>query len=260
MTVYNAFENCETPTATTGVKCIPDIGAPTKPFLTTLDFEIATLADAGLAATHNAGIAAQTVFPLPQIDELSDNSEDDERYTPTITKLQRKISSGKTIHQYMFPFDPSLHSRLQAFDGATMRYYYADTNNNLTGTSPDGVIFKGFEVRIDLGKWTVSDGGGTPSHTPITITYISNIEREENISITPVDFNIKGLDGIMPVNLTVVGTPTATELIVDVKCGNTAVTGLTLVTEFLYLQADGVTEETITGVAESASIAGRYTL
>lgn len=260
MTVYNAFDNCGTPTAATGVKCIPDIGAPAKPFLTTVDFEIDTIANAKLMATHTAGIAAQTVFPLPMIDELSDNSEDDERYTAPITKLQRKISKGKTIHQYMFPFDPSLHSRLQAFDGSTMRYYYADMNNNLTGTTPDGTIFKGFEVTVDLGKWTVSDGGGTPSHTPIIITYINNDERESDVAIVKIDFNIKGLNGVIPANLTVSGTPTATEIIVDVAVGNSALTGLTLPAEFLFLEADGETQETVTGVTESTSIPGRYTL
>lgn len=259
MTVYNAFDNCGTPTAATGVKCIPDIGAPAKPFLTTADFEIDTLANAQLMATHTAGIAAQTVFPLPLIDELSDNSEDDERYTAPITKLQRKISKGKTIHQYMFPFDPSLHSRLQAFDGATMRYYYADMNNNLTGTSPDGVIFKGFEVTVDLGKWTVSDGGGTPSHTPIIITYVNNDERESDIAIVPVEFNIKGLNGVLPANLSVVSA-SGTSIVVDVAVGNSALTGLTETTQFLYLQADGETQEAVTVVAESASIPGRYTL
>ncbi|MHA2364721.1 MAG: hypothetical protein ACXAC7_12265 [Candidatus Hodarchaeales archaeon] len=196
---------------------------------------------------------------MPQIDEINDNSEEDSLYTSSITKLQRKVSSGKTIHQYMFPYDPSLHSRLQAFDGKTMRYYYADTNSNVTGTSPDGVIFKGYEVVVRMEKYTIA-ADGTPAYTPITITYVSNIEREKQTVIVPSVDGIKALDGIFDANLTVVGTPTAIELIVDVKCGNTPLTGLTETTQFLYLQADGVTEEAITVVAESATIPGQYTL
>ncbi|RLI44874.1 hypothetical protein DRO61_11635 [Candidatus Bathyarchaeota archaeon] len=140
-----------------------------------------------------------------------------------------------------------------------MRYYYSDTNNNLTGTTPDTVIFKGYEVTVRMEKYTIA-ADGTPAYTPVTITYNSYNEREKQPAIVPVDFNIKGLDGIFDANLTVIGTPTATELIVDVKCGNTPIIGLTEVTQFQYLQADGETQETITLVAESASIPGRYTL
>lgn len=260
-TAVNAFDCGGNKTAATGVKCIPDIGAPAKAFLTVLDLEYATVDEANDIEKQNENVAALKAFPLPLIDEYSDNSEEDSRYTSPITKLQRKTSLGKTIHQYMLPFDPVLHANLQAFDGSNMRYYYADVNNNMTGTQPSGTTkWKGFEVRVDLGKWTTPADGDSVAHTPITITYVSNLEREKDIAIFPTDMNIKGVDGVFAANLEVVGTPTATEIVVNVKCGNTPITGLTLPTEFFFLEADGITEEVISGVAESATIPGQYTL
>jgi len=257
---YNSFNKCDGATANTGVACTPDLAAPVKPFLTTEGFEYATQTDADTLATVMAGIVAQTVFPLPIIQEMSDNSEEDTKYTSPINSLQRTVRKGKTIHQYAFVYNPALNNRLQALDGSTMRYYYIDNNNNQIGTSPDDVVFKGFECYVNVDKWKDSDGSN-PAFTYVTITFVSNVEREEQAAVFEATYNPKSINGVLPATLSEVGTSNATTVTVNVISKDTGVgiSGL-VVGDFIFLQDSDGLEETITTAVEDAGIAGKYVL
>jgi hypothetical protein len=257
---YNQFNNCGSSTDITGVLCTPNIAAPVKPFLTKKDFEYSTEEDANTLATVTTEVADLNVFPLPKIEEFSDNSEEDTKYTSPINSVQTTIKKGKTIHNYMFKFDPSLNSRLQSFDGTTMRYYYSDNNDNIIGTSPDGVVFKGFEVLVNVDKWKDSDGS-TPAFISVTITIISNLEREKNVAVFEADYDVQSVNGVNPATLTEKGVSTATTVVVNVISSDNGVpiSGL-VVANFIFLQDSDGTEETISTAVESLTVPGEYTL
>lgn len=255
---YNSFNKCGAANANTGVACTPDIGAPLKPFLTKEDFEYSTMTDANTLATVNAAIVAQNVFPLPQIDEFSDNSEEDTKYTSPINSVQRTTKKGKTIHQYSFVFNPSLNNRLQALDGSTMRYYYVDTNEHQIGTSPDEVVFKGFKVYVNVDKWKDSTGDN-PAFTMLTLTFINNNERDGEVATFEATYDPLDINGVLPAVVTAAGAASATSVPITVTDKDTGIviTGLTDA-DFIFIQDSDGAEETITSAPESPS--GTYTL
>jgi len=258
---YNEFKNCGQNTAVTGVSCDADIAAPARPFVTKKDFQYNTFDKANTEADHVDAITSEDVFPFPLIEEFADNSEEDTSYTSPINSVKRLVRYGKTVHQYSFIFNPSLHARFQSFNNNTMRYYYTDLKNNLIGTSPDDVVFKGFECLISVKKWGDSTGDN-PAFSMVEFTILSNTERELEIAAFPASFDAKGLEGVIPAKLkaSLTTPPTATDIVATVTddSGN-PITGLTD-NEFRYLQADGVTEEVISGVVESSITPGEYTI
>ncbi|WBC28465.1 hypothetical protein RPMD05_79 [Rhodobacteraceae phage LS06-2018-MD05] len=261
MAGFNQFPNCGNNTNVTGVSCDADIGAPSKPFVTKIDFEYATYASATTEADHITAIKAENEFPFPFIKEFDNNSEEDTKYTSPIDSVQITTRRGKTVHQFKFVFNPDLNNRLQAFNNAIMRYYYVDVNNNFVGTSDDGTVFKGFKSLISVKQWMDSDGSN-PAFTVVEFSMLDSYEREEQVAAFPATFNAKGLDGAIPATLTVSTTtlPTATDIVVSVADYNgNAITGLTD-NEFRYMEADGITEEVISGVVESTETSGEYTI
>lgn len=255
---YNSFNKCGAANANTGVACTPDIGAPLKPFLTKEDFEYSTQTDADTLATVNAAIVAQNVFPLPEIDEFGDNSEEDTKYTSPINSVQRTTKKGKTVHQYSFVLNPSLNNRIQALDGTTMRYYYIDTNGHQIGTSPDEVKFKGFKVYVNVDKWKDSTGDN-PAFAMITLTFINNIERDGELAVFEATYDPLDINGVLPAVVTSAGAAGATSIPITVTDKDTGlvITGLETA-NFIFLQDSDGAEETITSSPESPS--GTYTL
>lgn len=264
MANYNQFF-CSTNDLVSGSdpNCDVQIGAPEKLIFTPLDFSFATIALAQDIANWNTAIAAEEVFPLPLVEEYTNDSEDDTYYTSNVTSLQAFVREGKQAMTYMIKFNPSLHARLRSgMNGKAMRLITVDATNKVVGTSPDGVIFQGWKsgtLRVE--KWRPSDGSNL-SFTVIKFVAESTEETDDNVSVFQGDAGLKALNGIIPASLSVVGTPTATEIVVGIATadGGTPIEGITEETDFLVYKADGVTTEAVTGVAESATIPAQYTL
>jgi len=258
---YNEFI-CNSENALTGITpgCDFQIGAPEKIFLTKEPFSFSTKTLAETQATWTTGITNQDILPLPLVEEFEDNSEDDTFYVSPITQIATFLRSGKTDMKFMIKFNPALYQQLVKLNGTQMRLIWVDASNTVVGTSPDGAKFQGVvsgTLRVE--KWKMSTGDSL-AFIPIRFVCESNFERNDKVSAYTVDWNIKGLNGIQPVNLTLVGTANATTIVVDVKSNGIPVEGLTLPAEFVYYEGTGTTTETITVVAESATIPGRYTL
>jgi hypothetical protein len=257
---YNQF-SCDASGAVTGWSnnCSVRIGALAKPFITEYDFEFATETAAKDPTQWASDIIAGNIYPLPLIEEMDNNSEGATLFTSSITGVQKVVKKGKTSETVRIEFDPCLHKRLQSFDGKKARLIWVDTNNNVIGTSADGVKFKGLAVEsFDLQNWTSSDGSNL-SFTPFSYTYESNQERENEITTFEADFAIKSLNGVQPATLTEVSS-TATDIVVTVagSCDGVAITKLTT-DDFIFVEADG-TEEVISGVVEDTLTPGKYTV
>lgn len=262
MAEFNQF-TCTANGEITGISenCNKVIAPTAKLLLTTYDFEIASVTLANTKSTYTDGIEAETVFPLPLIEQTDNNSEEPVYFTSDITGKQTKVRESKQNHTHRIMFNPCLHKRLKnGFDGATMRVIEVDNNELLIGTSPDNTKFIGQEVLVSVDDW-IPAAGDTPAFTPIRLNYNVNEERQREIATVESDFGALELNGVQPATLTEVGTSNATTIVVDVKtsCDGVGVSGL-LVADFIFLEADGTTEESISTAVEDSNIAGRYTL
>lgn len=264
MAEFNQLTDCATADVITGVSenCQWDVGAPAKLILEDVDHSFATITAAKDESGWGTAIQAKELLPLPLVEEFDDNSEEDTYWTSPINSLDKFIREGKTKFKFRIAYDPCLYKRLRGLNGSKQRLIMSDINNNVIGTSPDDTKFQGVELEvIQVEKW-VHSTGDAPSWIPLHVVIKSNIERNDKVAIYQVDWDIMGLNGVQPATLTEVGTSSATEIVVNIatSCDGVAISGITENTDFIFLESDGTTEEPITGVAESATISGQYTL
>jgi len=259
---YNVFTkpNLE---VLTGVSVNSDvqIGAPEKMFFTPESFSFANKAAAILQATWTAGIVSQDILPIPFVEEYTDNSEKTTYYVSPITKIATKVREGKFDITFKIKFDPALYIRLRALNGTQMRMLWVDGSNHVVGTSPDGTAVKGvLSGTIEVEMWETSTGDNL-SFIPIRFVAESSTERNDQVAIFDVAWNIKGLNGVQPVTIATSG-PSASALTVDITITDDAVPleGLTLTTQFSALKASDGAALTITEVTPSTTIPGRYAL
>lgn len=232
------------------------------------DFEIDTVANAELLATwitaRKAAIGSRA-FPLPPAvkpeftqDEAvyEDLGEGDESYLYTNT--------GKDI----FYIDstivtPTFNANMQKLNNGVWSCYEVTSNGWIRGKSIDGTKFlpKKCKVRV-LPQRKATDSEG--SHLPYSVRILSY--EDTNVygaAIKPTDWNpVTDLlgEGLLDVNLTISGTPTSTEIIVDVKTdlNSIGVTDL-VIGDFSFLKSSDGSTQTPDSMTESTTVDGRYT-
>jgi hypothetical protein len=259
---YNQYSCSVEDWANTGYdKCNVGLGAVKMIILTTDSFTIATETAAKLLATWTAGIQERYVFPLPIVWSATDQSEKDTYETSPLgmKKLGREGTFGG---EYLLDAPLGMQIGLRSFNGADLRVFYVDLNGNILGMSTDGAIMKGYKVGMfhcegmtnpvtkeETKKIVVSIWEDTPS------------DRDDyGVAVTPTAFNPLELEGLKDVELTVVGTPTTSSIVVDVKTslGQVGLSGL-VVADFVETTVPGVAH-TINSATAHGTIAGRYTL
>ena len=100
--------------------------------------------------------------------------------------------------------------------------------------------------------------------TPEMVRVVIDVEDERDLNdydySREMTWDVKDVDGLTPVNLAINGTPTATEIVIDISadCGGNKkeISGIYTddMTSF-SISGDG----TLTSVTESATVRGRYT-
>lgn len=238
------------------------IGVPTRAFLTTDDFEFATITAAKTESEWVDGITEESILPIPDILEYTDNSEDDTYWVSPVNSVAKFIREGKTDNRIMCLFEPGLYRRLRGLNGKKMRLFYADGAGNVMGTSPDNTVIKGVSLgTLRVEKW-IHSTGDNPTFIPIRFVMDSGIERNDQVAMFNVTWNINSLNGIQPLSLTVVGTPSSTSVVVDIEGTDdgVALEGLTLPAQFSFIKASDGSSQTISTVTESTTVPGRYTL
>lgn len=260
--MYNQFP-CSTAELLSGVSknCEIQVGVARKLFFTDETFQFATQSAAqDSSAALVAGIVARTVYPLPYVEEFSNDSEDDTYFTG-LSSVEYFVKEGKHSFTYKIKFEPGLHARLRTgLNGKVKRLLWTDSEKNLVGTSPDDTVMQGWlSGTIRVQKWEPSDGSNI-AFTTIKFVAESTVETNDELAIVPITWNINGIEGVQPLQMTQV-SGSATEYVVDIAGldDGVAVEGITSESDFIYLKADGTTEEALTGVAESATVPGRYT-
>jgi hypothetical protein len=242
-------------------KCNVNLGPIRLAILTTETFTISTEANAKLLATWVAGIQSKTVFPLPAVWSQTDQSEKD-TYETSPLGMKKLGKEGTYGAEFLLDAPLGMQINLRSFNGADLRVFYVDINGNILGMSLDGTILKGFKVGMFQceGMSTVVTAGETRKIV-VNIWEDTPTDRDDyGVVVTPTAFNPLELEGLKDLSLTIVGTPTSSSIVVDVKTslGQVGLSGL-VVADFIEETALGV-GHTINSATESATVAGRYTL
>jgi hypothetical protein len=242
-------------------KCNTNLGAVAMIILTADDYEITTEALAKTLATWTQGIQERNVFPLPRVWSATDQSEKDIYETSPLG--QKKLGKEGTYGgEYLLDAPLGMQVALRSFNGADLRVFYVDVNGNILGMSIDGTKFRGYKVGMFH-----CEGMNNPVAKEESRKIVVNVwedtptDRDDyGVMVTPTAFNPIELEGLKDVNLTIIGTPTDSSIVVDVKTayGQVGLSGL-VTADFLEETALGV-DHTISSATESATIAGRYTL
>ena len=260
--MYNQYSCSVADWANTGLdKCASGLGAVKLIILTPHSFSISTEALAKTLATWTAGIQSRTVFPLPMVWSATDQSEKD-TYETSPLGMKKLGHKGTYGGEYLLDAPLGMQIGLRSFNGADLRVFYVDINGNILGMSLDGVTMKGYKV----GMFNV-EGMTNPVTKEETKKIILSIwedtptdRKDYGVAVKPTAFNPLELEGLKDVYLTVIGTPTSSSIVVDVKTvlGEIGLSGLVLA-DFVETTVPGV-PHTISGITAHATIAGRYTL
>lgn len=184
-------------------------------FLTKGDFEFATAADFADETKFKAAIKEKKIFPLHDIVEFEDQSEESRYYeSPSGVRIPRGL--GKYRFIYLFNKSLEVHKALQSFRNASLNVIILDDNGNLFGFSPDGVKVKGFTVEMfNPEKMRSALQDNTPAWTPVVMDLKDAKElNEKGVFVNP-DWIPTALEPVTSVELSVVSA-TAAKIVVRV--------------------------------------------
>jgi len=204
-------------------------------------------------------IKAREVFPIKNIKEFIDSSTDIE-FVEHADKSRSIKDYGKYRYQANVEVSPCLMKQLMMFRNANVEILIAYDNNSILGTTEDdGVTVKGltagmFTVGKPYSKTTAS--GTNEGLVPIYFDLDDEQELSKYFYAEEMTWNVKKLDGLTPATVSVVGTPTTTEVVVDVilACAGGCDTPQLGLTAACFVLGTG------TVVSSSSVVAGRYTL
>lgn len=216
---------------------------------------------------YKMAIRKKKLFPLIGLYNFEQSTPDNEMSTSSIG-IKFEIREGKVELAMIFNKSHCFHKSVftkKAFKKWNLILFF--TNHVVGAKSIDGLNWKGF----DCGMFTVStfkvQQGTDPQMTKVTLQLTSEGTNEWNtrmsaISNTDVNAELNSLDGSIETDITFVSAPAAgNSVLVDVtsQCNGAPKAGLITAAQWTV---GGVqtTPKTVTSVAESATIPGRYNL
>jgi hypothetical protein len=259
---YNAL-NAQANASNVGQKYAPkeDLARTLKVVLTPKTFQFATQT---LAETESEWQDAfeqisDRCFVLPYVYENEDNSEEAVRQDfPGGDTLE--IRPGRYASRDKFHLSVADMKKMASFNNKEWRMFKIDANGNIQGTSPDDVVFKGFELtefNVEKMNQTIGDVKRLvpvyyKEREPSEWTDQPVVIRPLKLSASPWD--PRDLDGLTDVEITV-NTATSTNINVTVTAylKGVLISGFDEVADWIL-----TTAQTITGVTDNNN--GTYDL
>lgn len=196
----------------------------------------------------------ERIFLWPAFVGFEDAKEDAVYEETPLADL--KVRDGKYRWRVQVQQDLCTHRAMGTHNGGNQRVMFYDIENQLFGMDNTAGDFMGFNVSLlNVEKLMISDGSAA-TRTPIYIILKNSKQVDKTGAVMAADY-VDELNRLTDVALTIIGTPTATEIKVTVKtvCDETSILGL-VVGDFIKKTAAGVVQ-TITSLTE---VNGVYTL
>jgi len=221
-----------------------------------------TAANFLLEATWLTGIKSQLLYPVigeEIVKNVTDSSSDVTLRTYE-NDTEKLVKRGKYKYMFTLEVNECLKKKLIYFDGFTEGVYFTYGEAIRGRTIDSGINVVPIRVSmtiVDKEKLLTTGGEGG------TVDIIIQLENQKDLNLYDygrvMSWEPEDLDGLTEVDLTLIGTASATTVVVDVTStcyGNTkAIAGLGLTS------ADWVVENgTVVSAVESSTIPGRYTI
>lgn len=198
------------------------------------------------------------IYQFPEFDKFTDASE---------AKVRVQQASGRTIpvreglkrFDIEYSINICMHRAMYSHRTRTGRIIIIDSANKYIVNKRTDGDFQGYKLSLlDTDSIKFNDGAN-PSISPVFMELADPNEINRDIYMIDAPFTNE-LSLIVDVEISVVGTPSATSIVVDVatECDNTALSGL-VVADFVKTITAGSTQ-TITSATESSTVPGRYSL
>jgi len=227
---------------------------------TSADFSIAE-DDVNTLANWQDGIFAtykrNRIFYWPVAVNLENlNEESVYEETPLSTM---NVRDGRYRFRASFQENLELHKSMFTHKNFQGRIFLIDIENKVVGTRREDGSFAGFTLDLlNPEKMTFNDGS-IVSKSMVYISLQDNLELDKFGRQIEGGF-LRGLQRLTDASLTIVGTPSSTEIVVKVTnaLDNEPVLGLN---DGDFVLTDGAgTAQTISSVVESTLVEGQYTL
>lgn len=226
-----------------------------------------TIASDPFLTTYKTFVRKKKIHPLIGLYNFEQTTPDNDMATSSIG-IKFEIREGKVELSLIYNKSHCFHKSVFTKKGFKKWNIILFFTNQVVGAkSADGLKFKGF----DCGMFTVStfkvQQGNDPQMTKVTLQLTPEGTNEWNTRMTPLDNHdlnaeLNLIDGAIETAIKYVSAPTAgTTIVVDVmsQCNGAAKSGLVTSTNW-QVGGKQTTAKTITTVAESTTIPGRYTL
>jgi len=167
--------------------------------------------------------------------------------------------------KYRFRFGISenlcLHKAMYTHKRKNGRVFLRDAKGYLIGTLLSNGDFAGLKIQLLNPEGMTFNDGSVTTKSPILVALADSTELNANGYMYNAVGFINELESIVDVELTIIGTPTTSSIVVEVKtvCDSTAVSGL-VVGDFNLTDDDDGASHAITTSTPHPTIAGRYTL
>ncbi len=180
------------------------------------------------------------------------------------------VRDGRKEFKIMIDSNSDLHKRLRTLkssDSYGVIFIY-DSGLIKAYNPPATTEVRGFSMRVINVEYKTENDGTTSGKTPIFFSYKDPSQVEDYPIIIKPTWNPSDLEALKMVNMTIIGAPSATTVVVDVYLDHIAthvgtatanpVEGL-VTADFSFLNGSTGAAQTVTAT-ESTTVAGRYTL
>lgn len=252
---YNALDTQDT-SSNVGQKYAPkeDLARTLKVILTTKDFQFGTQTLGETESEWQDAIEqiSDRIFVLPYIYDNEDNTEEAVKQDFTGGDTL-EIRPGKYASRDKLHLSVSDMKKMASFNNQEWRMFKIDANGNILGTSPDDLVFKGFELSefsVEKMNQTIGD---VKRLVPIYYKEREPSEwTDQPVALQPLKLSTgawdpRDLDGLTDVELTV-NTATSTNINVTATAylKGVLIAGFDEVADWIL-----TTGQTITGVTDN---------
>lgn len=230
--------------------CAKSLGADIRFFLSDDSFN-GTKAELKTQSYWDAAVAAQTVYPFPEVMEIEPQNVEAAYYeTPSGSSFKTKNEKRKTM--YKFVENIVTHSGMKSYSDKSWKIWFYTKNGYLRGHTLSTDSFEGLMTSNFYVNAQETPTFDSVEQTPVIIEFEDVDDWDKEFAVLQPDFNMMDLEGVFQTDLTVdsaeqdAGTLTV-NVTLSVEGSNAPLSGV-LPADFLLKDAAGLTVTVDTAV------------